>query len=460
MTRWSVWAWVALGCSPRPEPAMAPATPPAPSAASSAAPAPRAAPAAPAAADEVVARALSVVERRRELRSKSAVQGRTIERAEMVAFVKKQLREEIPAPIIRAQTEMLFALGVVSEAFDYEKSLLELMGSQLAGFYDPKRKAMFLARDLPPAERDATLAHELVHALQDQHYDLEKQIKFREDATDQQSAIHALAEGDATSAMLDHVLAIRGLRAIDVSDDVVALEVRGGVEMSADAVNVPTILKRSVVSPYVDGMIFVNGIRRKRGWAGVDAVWREPPTTTEQLLHPEKFEKKERAESVPLPVPRAGGPTEVMYRDVLGEQSLRLLFEEWMPRRVAVESASAWAGDRAAVFQSGERFALVWHVRWDDEAAAVRGLAAFARAVVRPDPATPGQFASPERAKAALKRDRACVERPAAGPLAVSRSGRDVALVAGPFERHAGGAKGIGTCVEALAWATRVAKQR
>jgi hypothetical protein len=115
--------------------------------------------AAAAAADSVVASALATVERRRELRSKGAIKGRTIERAEMVAFVKKQLADEIPAPIVRAQTELLFALGVVPENFDYEESLLELMGTQLAGFYDPKQKTMFLSRDLPPPEREATLAH-------------------------------------------------------------------------------------------------------------------------------------------------------------------------------------------------------------------------------------------------------------------------------------------------------------
>lgn len=449
---------IAFACAGREPAPLAPddGSEVAPTAMPTAEPARRAA----AAADSVVASALATVERRRELRSKGAIKGRTIERAEMVAFVKKQLADEIPAPIVRAQTELLFALGVVPENFDYEESLLELMGTQLAGFYDPKQKTMFLSRDLPPLEREATLAHELVHALQDQHYDLEKLIKFREDATDQQSALHALAEGDATSAMLDHVLAVRGLRATDVSDEAVALEVRGSIELSAAAVNVPTILKRSVVSPYVDGLIFVNGLRRRGGWAGVDAVWRDPPATTEQLLHPEKHAKREAAEQVPLPAAPRGGPTEVMYRDVLGEQSLRLLFEEWMPRRAAVESAADWAGDRMVLFRAGERFALVWHTRWDDEKSALRGTQAFARGVLRPKDAKPGEFVALDRARAALKRDRACTERAAQGPIAVARSGRDVTMVAGPFERTASGARSAGTCAEALVWAVAVAKQR
>lgn len=230
--------------------------------------------------------------------------------------------------------------------------------------------------------------------------------------------------------------------------------------MSMEAANVPSILKRSVVSPYVDGLLFVNWARRRGGWAGVDSIWREPPTTTEQLLHPEKLTAREKAEPLPLPSPRSGGPTEVMYRDVLGEQSVRILLEEWMPRRAAVEGASDWAGDRIAVFRSAERFALAWHLRFDTEAAAVRGLEAFARGVLRPKDARAGQWVEAEKAKAAVRGNKACSERATMGPFAVARAGRDVALVAGPFERAAAGAKSAGSCTDALVWAAAVAKQR
>ncbi|MBK7578734.1 MAG: hypothetical protein IPI67_00895 [Myxococcales bacterium] len=411
-------------------------------------------------ADRIVAGALRVVERHRELAAKGPVKGHSISRAEMVAFVKKELATEVPPAIIGAETQMLFALGVVPASFDYEESLLELMGSQLAGFYDPKQKAMFLARDLPPAERSATLAHELVHALQDQHYDLEKRLKFREDSGDEQSAIHALAEGDATSAMLDHVLATRGLRAVDVSDEIISLEARGAIELSMESANVPGILKRSVVSPYIDGLSFVNWSRRRGGWASVDAIWRDLPSTTEQLLHPEKYVSREKAEPVPIPSAPPGGPTEVIYRDILGEQSVRILLEEWMPRRAAAESASDWAGDRVAVFRKENQYALAWHLRYDNEAAATRGLAAFARGVLRPAGARPAEYVSPDRAKAAAKAKHVCAERSAAGPIAAVLAGRDVALVAGPFAREGAGPKGLSKCAEATRWAGAVAKQR
>ena len=411
-------------------------------------------------ADSVVADALAGVSRMRQLEARGKVKGRSVSRAEMVDYVRKQLKEEIPERVLRAQTELLYVLGTVPADFDYEKSLLELMGSQLAGFYDPKTKAMHLARDLPSLELDATLAHELVHALQDQHYDLEKLIKYREDATDEQSAIHALAEGDATSLMLDHVLIPRGRSAIDVSDDLISMEARGSIEMASDAAGVPSVMKRSVIAPYVDGVVFVHWARRRGGWPNVDAIWRDPPKTTEQLLHPEKLLAKELAESIAVPEAPAGGPSELIYRDVMGEQSVRILFEEWMPRRAAVEGASDWAGDRVAMFQDGERFALGWHLRYDSEKVAQRGFEAFARGVLRAPDAKPDAFVSPEQARAATKPGALCRDRSGAGPFAVMRQGRDLALVAGPYERKAGGPRGSGSCVKALAWAKRIVAQR
>jgi hypothetical protein len=209
-------------------------------------------------ADEVVARALDVVSRLRELPAKGPVRGKTIERAAMVAHVKEQIRTEIPPDVVRAQTELLFGLGVVDARFDYEASVLALLTSQLAGFYEPKDKTMYLAADLRGLERGATLSHELVHALQDQHYDLGKHVKYRDDASDEQSATHALAEGDATSAMIDQLLAARGMRAIDVSDELISMEARGAIEMDAASADVPSIIKRSLVSPYVDGVVFLH----------------------------------------------------------------------------------------------------------------------------------------------------------------------------------------------------------
>ncbi len=404
------------------------------------------------AADRVVARALARVARLRQLAATGPVHGEVVSRDEMIRLVKQQLHQEVPAEVLAAQTEELYALGTVPAGFDFEKSLLSLMTAQLAGFYDPKSKTMVLGDDLHGAERAATLDHELVHALQDQHYDLGSQLAYRDDASDAQSALHALAEGDATSAMLDAMLAPQGRLATDIPDSVINVQVTGAMEIAPSTGDIPDILKRSLIAPYVDGIVLVHWARRRGGWAAVDALWRDPPTTTEQLLHPDKLLAREPAEVLPVPAASATGPAHVVYHDVIGEEALRLLFDEWMPERTAIASAGDWSGDRLAMFRDGDRNALGWHLRFDTEAAARRALEAFARGILG------GHAAAASTAREQSRRGSICRERSGAGPFAAALHGRDVAVVAGPYQRLAAGPHSAGSCADAAAWASAVSR--
>jgi hypothetical protein len=438
--------------TPGPAAAPGPGSPPAAAAAARA-------PSAQADADAVVASALAVVSRLRELPAKGPINGKTIERKAMVEHVKRQIRTEIPPDVVLAQAELLFALGTVDHDFDYEAALLSLMTSQLAGFYEPKDKTMYLAADLGELERGATLAHELVHALQDQHYDLGRHVKYRPDATDEQSAIHALAEGDATSAMLDQMLSARGMRAVDLNDELIGIEARGAIDVAANTGDVPSIIKRSVVAPYVDGVMFVHWARRRGGWASVDEAWRTLPKSTEQILHPEKLLANELPEKVAVPISSAAGPKRALYHDVLGEQSLRLLLEEWMPRRSAVAGASDWGGDRLAIFRDQELFALAWNIRYDTSKAAQRGLEAFARGILRGESSDATEAVPPAQAATAARRGELCRERPVRGPFAALRRDRTLVIIAGPYRRSSSGAASAGSCAAALTWARAVAAQ-
>ncbi len=418
----------------------------------------------PDAADKVVARALVTVSRLRQLPAKGPVRGRIISREEMVEKVRQDVQSEVPPDAMTGQAEMLFALGTVPPDFNYEGSLMDLMTAQLAGFYEPKDKTMYLSADLGPTERKMTLDHELVHALQDQYFDLGKRLDYRVDASDEQSAVHALAEGGATSAMLDAMLAPKGKRATDLPDGAVGVEARASIELSPAAAKVPDILKRSIVSAYTDGLRLVHWARRRGGWAAVDALWAHPPTTTEQLLHPEKLLAHEVGDAIPVPVADPAGPSHVLYHDIEGEQSVRLVFEGWMPRGKAVQAASGWNGDRVAVFRDGARVAFAWHLRYDAEPGARRALEAFARGVLAAARADrTGQsdpvFIGPKAAHSASKNGQVCRARRQAGPFAVVRQGRDLAVVAGPYLRNQQGPASDGTCAAALKWARVVAAQ-
>jgi hypothetical protein len=415
-----------------------------------------------AAAEQTVAHALAFVAALRELPAMGPVKGRVISRDEMVARVEHSLDTEIPPAVVEASGEILFALGTVPAAFDYRRGLLDVMRSELLGFYEPHEKAMFLGADLRGDELDATLWHELVHALQDQHYGLEKLLDFSNDAGDWQGAVHALAEGDATSAMLDAMFAPKGMRAPDLPDSVMDLQ---GALSTGVVQQVPAIIKRSVIAPYVDGLSFVNAVRRRSGWAGVDAVWRRLPTSTEQILHLDKYDAQEGSEPLPPLAPSATGPTRQTYSDVYGEETLRILFEEWMPARAAREAASGWAGDRVTSFSDGQLTSVAWRIRYDNEAAARNGLHAFARGVLAPEDhgldarGRLSEFVPAADSELATKTGQVCRERHTRGPIAVLRKGRELAVVLGPFRRNSQSTSSEGDCKGALSWAAALVTQ-
>jgi hypothetical protein len=412
--------------------------------------APSAAPPQPAEGDHatagIVAQALVEASKIRELAATSPVRGVALTRTEMAAHVKETIEREVPAEVVADEGEVLVALGVAPPGFDYMRATISMMSSELAGYYEPTEKTMYLASDLGKAERAATLSHELAHALQDQHYDLGKLLDYHQDESDLQSAVHALAEGDATSAMLDEMLAPQGAKATDLPDELIGVQVRAAAQFMARAPDVPDILRRSMIAPYVDGVLFVHWLRRRGGWAEVDKAWMNLPTTTEQLLHTDKYLAHEAPLVVAVPVPPDATWPPSKYSDVMGEQSVRLLLEEWLPRVPALEAASGWGGDRIVMFRSGARVAMAWHLRYDTLVAAKAVASAVARGVA----AQPGKQSGPLH----------CVERPAVGPLLVAHRDRDVAVVAGPYERDAGVGKSAGTCARAAAWAAKVLAQR
>jgi hypothetical protein len=402
--------------------------------------------------------ALAYVGQVRGLAPKSKVQGKLISRDAIERFLKQQIDEETPPDVLQATEALLYGFGAVDQTFDYRASVIALMTSQLLGFYDPKQKTFFVSGELSGDEADVTLWHELVHALQDQHYDLSKLSDWQPDTGDSQAAVHGLAEGDATSAMLDAMLKPRGSTALDVPESLMQAE----NVLGAAALTAPPVLVRSLIAPYIDGLAFTNALRRRNGFAAVDDAWRTLPVSTEQLLHVEKYLAREAPLSVQLPVapPHAANLTE-RFHDVMGEQSLRILFEEWLPARTAASSASDWGGDRLAAFSDDarQRWALGWHLRFDSVAAAKRAAEAFARSFPLTERSagagTPRGIAPLQP----LTSDKVCRERHTQGPIALVLRGRDLGVTVGPFGRNSVAVSADPGCAHALAWAARIASQ-
>ena len=448
----------APAASASPSVASASPSPPPPNSAAAGAPSAHEQP------DPAVTAALTLVSKVRQLAVKRAVPGLRLDRQALRAEVDRMLLDDTPDEVVLGNTEFLYAVDAVGADFDLRHALALLMGAELAGFYDPKQRHMVLAADLSRDAQDITLYHELVHALQDQNFDLQSTLDYRPDASDVQGALHALAEGDATATMMDVFAVARGTGPAGMSPDLLRLDSLL-MQASPELEQVPGIVARSVLAPYVDGLAFVQALRAHGvGSTEVDRAFREPPLSTEQVLHPAKYFAREPV--VPLPLPSAAtGFGSAIFHDVAGEQGLRLLFEEWAPANAATRAASDWGGDRYAVFSQGSSRLVVWPLVVDNDAAAARAEVLFAAGALRPEQPPEADarlrpFVSEAAAKSALSRAGLCQNRTQRGPFAVVRAGRHLGVTLGPYFRGDTAVRPTDNCPLALALAAKVAAER
>jgi hypothetical protein len=405
----------------------------------------------------LVARMLRRVEVARRIEATKPVPGVLLERPALIARVKEHVARELPTEAIRNEGLALQLFGFIPTQFDYEAAEYQLLQDQLAGYYEPADGTMYMASDLGDEEADATLAHELVHALQDQRWDLERRSSYHPGDGDHSEAASALAEGDATSAMFDVMLERAapgsGKTAVDLPDEVFAQQIREGMDQGPGA-SAPRVMRTSLAAPYIYGTLFVHALRRHGGWPAVDRAWDDAPATSEQIMHPEKWYSREPPLIVAAPTfATLGEGWKVTDEDSEGELGTRIAFEEWMPPKTAADISAGWGGDRGVLVENGDRAAFAWRLRYDpgktkDErtrlayAALTRGLDAS----LGPAQARDGTFV--------------CRERADRGPLGVARAGTDLVFVMGPARTMAGGWASGGDCNLARKWAHEIAGMR
>jgi len=371
----------------------------------------------------------------RGLPIKHAVPGKLLGREEMLARIKETVERDTPRDIMAGQGEILASLELIPPTYDFVAGAFALLGGRVAGFYDPDDATMYLADDLDEDETTSTLAHELAHALADQTFPLKPMVEYGPGQNDRVSAAHSVIEGDAMSAMLDVMLG----SAFDMPEEALRLNFNASTMMSEIGAKTPRSINSSLVAPYVDGFSFIQELRRRGDWRAVDEAWRKMPETTEQLLHVDKLLAREPEEK--LPALSLGEWEKLGYKvlidDVIGEQQYRITFEDWTSRGEARRAAEGWGGDRVVVMSRVEggksQFGLALRLRMDT----VKDAGEVGLVLER-------------------KFGAGCKERPMLGPVKWSRVGRDLALVAGPYEREGQTPTSIATCESAKRWLEEV----
>jgi len=383
-----------------------------------------------------IARSLDRVVRARGLASKAAVRGRMVDRDACIKLIMAKAEKDLPKKVLVAQGDLLAALGLIPPDYDFADGIYGLVQRQVAGFYDPDADTMYILDDVSGAAAQETLDHELVHALQDQHYDLGTLLKYAPGKGDRLTAAHALGEGDATVAMLE---ASQPGSAAAIPKR--ALRAMFSIGLTLTEGDTPRVLQGALTAPYVDGFGFVQALRARGGWAAVDAAWQRLPISTEQVLHIDKYVANELPiEVAPLSIAALGEGWTVDDTDVLGEQGLRLVLEQWTRSGRAAEAAEGWGGDRFVVASRTEQgsarwAAMAWHIVFDDEGEAIQ-----AEAVLD------GQFG------------KRCRERPKLGAMAWRRHGARLTLVAGPLPRNGATARPA-SCSLMNKWLTAIVNE-
>lgn len=331
---------------------------------------------------------LKAAEKYRGLPARRPVPAGTLEEPELRKKLAQSMAEDLSPEQLEAIESAAKAFGLIPESLDLSSYLPDLLMTQVAGFYDPERDYMALVRrgtsqdmDEEGEVEDAVIVHELVHALQDQHFDLGELEKI-DPLGDASTARAALTEGDATLAMMSflagaNVEEVAGIgeamkSVLGAPEDLIgaAADVPGG----ADLTTAPAWIRDSLLFPYAEGLAFCMEVRRVGGQKLVDyAFSTDPPRSTEQILHPEKWHGR-RDDPVMLRWPDLSATLPGWRRIAegeMGEASIRTLLRETLQKRdQAAAAAAGWGGDRFAVYEKNGRRVVVWWTEWDSEAEA------------------------------------------------------------------------------------------
>lgn len=338
-----------------------------------------------------IAELIRAAESVRQLRLRRPV---TIEIEDGQAIVAS-LRAQIEESEIERARLVYGALGLLDAEDDLHAIFEGVLGEQVIGYYDPDTGRLVVRDDVmeglagafgPEQIQEArlVLVHELVHALQDQRLGLAE--SYEKDRTaDADNAFRAVVEGDATLAMLAHALRQQGIplsaatAGIQQMGDFVDLDALVRGEKLDDA---PAILRVTLVAPYLRGLQFIAAVQARGGWPAVNNAHRYPPTTSEQVLHPEKFFAREPGEEIDVPDHAAllAAGFERADEDTLGELELSVYLGQGRPSGTHERAAEGWAGDRLVVYVRGSESAVVWWTTWDSELDAAEAYEA-ARAV-------------------------------------------------------------------------------
>lgn len=286
----------------------------------------------------------------RGLTPKATVQPQLLDGAGLKKLVTDSFSKDNPPEIIAANGRLLKMLGLLDPAASLGDLYIELLGSQVAGLYNPDDKHLYVVSRsgaIGPTEK-VTFSHEYTHALQDQNFNLKGLALDQIGQGDQSLARLSLVEGDATLLMSYWATAH-----LSQAETFQMLSESLNPDATKILTDMPAVLRESLLFPYTSGLQFVQGLQAAGGWQAVNDAFGKPPASSEQILHPAKYAASEAPVAVDLPkdlATRLGAGWKAGLEDTLGEFSLKVWLANAAGGKGAATAAAAsagWGGDRA-----------------------------------------------------------------------------------------------------------------
>jgi hypothetical protein len=328
------------------------------------------------AADEVMAKMSKLV----SLPILSPLKKSMRSREEIRAYLLQKMKEDKDADKRYADQKTMEKFGLLPKDYPLDQILVKVLTEQIAGLYDPDSQEFFIADWTTAADQRSVMSHELTHALQDQHFHIDKWTDAAKPNDDAELARNAVIEGSAMAAMLDYELGGKGsVRDLGEIDPAMMM---GDLDASPELSKAPKILQDELMFPYVEGITFTQRLLKAgNGWPDFYRVFDKPPASTQQIMHPDLYLQGVMPARVELP-----GTKDVISSDWkkldennMGEFGLQEILKQFLPKNRAVTLASTWAGDRYALFENrkNKRTLLVFRVRLASDASAARFFGAY-----------------------------------------------------------------------------------
>jgi hypothetical protein len=295
-------------------------------------------------------------------------------------FLKKRVKEVAKPEEIRAEELTLKKFGLVPADFDLAKTTIDLMTEQAAAFYDYDRKKLFITETTPIETQEPVLAHELSHAIADQNFNLGRFIKEGRKSDDGAAARLAVMEGQATWLMSEFLARKTGQTLKDSPALVRMMSTlsENGAGQYPVFDNAPLYERVTLIFPYTKGMLFQNALFQRAGLEAFAQVFRKPPISTQQVLHPEKYFDGVKPSEPALPEFTARG-YKGLVGGTLGELEHGILLEQYVGKARSAALAPHWRGSAFELQENRKaaRVVLLYAVEWDSEDAAREYFASY-----------------------------------------------------------------------------------